>query len=108
MAHTYEELHALNVTELRKIAEGIDHEAVHGFRTMHKDKLLPAICKALGIEAHIHHHVVGINKVEIKSKIKQLKGARAAAIEQKDYSKLKSVRQQIHDLKGKLRRSIVS
>jgi hypothetical protein len=36
MAHTYEELSAMTVSRLREIAQGIDHEAVKGFSTMHK------------------------------------------------------------------------
>ena len=62
MAHSYEELHKMTVTQLRRIAEGIEHDAVKGFSTMHKEKLLLAICVALGIEAHEHHQVVGIDR----------------------------------------------
>src|SRR5688572_17091215 len=51
MAHTYEELKKKTVAELRDIAKDIEHEAVQGFTQMNKDHLLPAICKALGIEA---------------------------------------------------------
>lgn len=108
MSYTYEELSKMNVTELRKIADGIDHEATKGHSTMHKDKLLPAMCIALGIDTHVHHHVVGaINKTKIKSEIKQLKVKRSAAIEAKDYKQLKEIRDKIHKLKHTLRKSIV-
>lgn len=108
MAYTYEELSKMTVMELRKIADGIDHEATKGHSTMHKDKLLPALCQALGIEAHVHHFVKGnINKTKIKSEIKQLKVKRSAAIETKDYTQLKEIRDQIHKLKHTLRKYIV-
>ena len=108
MAYTYEQLHLMNVAELRKIADGIDHEAVKGHSTMHKEKLLPALCQALGIEAHLHHHTVGnIDKSKIKGEIRALKTQRAAAIQQKNYDELESVRHRIHYLKRILRKSIV-
>ena len=44
MAYTYEQLHVMTVAQLREIAQGIEHEAVQGFSTMHKDHLLPALC----------------------------------------------------------------
>jgi protein-arginine kinase activator protein McsA len=94
------------VAELRKIADGIEHEAVHGHTTMHKEKLLPAICKALNIESHVHHKAVGINKSSIKVEIRSWKKKRQEAIANKDYVKLSEIRQHIHDLKGKLRRPI--
>ena len=107
MAYTYEQLHQMSVAELRKIADGIEHEAVHGHSTMHKEKLLPALCKALNIEAHVHHHAIGINKTAMKAEIKSWKKQRADALSKKDYVKLGEIRQHIHDLKGKLRRSLV-
>ncbi len=106
MAYTYEQLNLMNVTELRKIADGIDHEAVHGHSTMHKEKLLPAICKALNIEAHSHHKAAGIDKSSMKIEIKSWKKKRMEAIAGKDYIKLAEIRQHIHDLKGKMRRTI--
>jgi protein-arginine kinase activator protein McsA len=108
MSYTYDELSKMNVADLRKIADGVDHEATKGHSTMHKDKLLPALCQALGIEAHVHHHVVGaINKTKIKSEIKQLKVKRSAAIEAKDYAQLQEIRDKIHKLKHTLRKYIV-
>jgi hypothetical protein len=62
MAHTYEELKGKTVAELREVAAGIEHEAVQGYTQLHKDQLLPALCKALGIEAHVHHEVIGVDK----------------------------------------------
>jgi hypothetical protein len=107
MAYTYEQLSKMTVAELRKIADGIEHEAVHGHSTMHKEKLLPALCKALNIETHAHHKVVGLNKTAVKAEIRSWKKKRAEALTKKDYVKLSEIRQHIHDLKVKLRRSLV-
>jgi hypothetical protein len=107
MAYTYEQLSRMNVADLRKIADGIDHEATHGHLTMHKEKLLPAICKALNIETHAHHKVVGINKAQVKLEIRSWKKKRDEAAAAKDYKKLSEIRQHIHDLKVKLRASII-
>jgi excinuclease UvrABC helicase subunit UvrB len=107
MAYTLEELNKMTVAELRKIADGIDHEATKGHITMHKEKLVPALCIALGIDTHVHHHVVGINKKKIKSEIRELKVQRDAAAAAKDYAQLKQVRDRIHKLKHTLRKFIV-
>lgn len=107
MSYTYEQLSQITVAELRKIADGIDHEATKGHSTMHKDKLLPALCTALGIDTHVHHKVVGINKTKIKSEIKALKVKRTAAIEAKDYKQLKEIRDNIHKLKHTLRKHML-
>jgi hypothetical protein len=105
MSYTYEQLHAMNVADLRKIAEGIQHEAVHGFSTMHKEKLIPAICHALGISDHMHHTVVGVNKGAIKAEIRKLKKVRDAATVALDAAAAQSARHRIHDLKKKLRKA---
>lgn len=107
MTYTYEELRAKNVTELREIAKGIDHEAVHGFTTMHKDHLVPAICKALGIVIHEHHVVVGVNKAEVKAKIRVLLAKRDDAIRAHDAKQLKFVRRRIHALKRKIHKATI-
>ncbi|RPI05067.1 MAG: hypothetical protein EHM64_07835 [Ignavibacteriae bacterium] len=106
MAYTYEELNKMTVGELRKIADGIDHEAVHGHITMHKEKLVPAICKALGIEGHVHHQAKASGKGAMKLEIRSWKKKRAEAVAKKDYVQLKEIRQHIHELKVKLRASI--
>jgi hypothetical protein len=106
MAHTYDELSKMTVVELRKIADGIDHEATKGHLVMHKEQLLPALCKALGIESHAHHKVVGINKSAVKAEIKKLKVERSATLVKHDYKHLREIRRQIHDLKRKIRKSL--
>lgn len=106
MPYTYEELSKMTVTQLRQIADGIDHEATKGHSTMHKEKLLPALCKALGIEARPHHEVVGTDKTKIKSQIRQLKTQRNEAIANHDYIKLAEIRHNIHHLKRFLRKHL--
>lgn len=105
--HTYEELHGMTVAQLREVAEGIDAEALHGYTTMHKEHLLPALCGVLGIEAHEHHEVVGIDKGVVKERIRTLKKERDAAEAAADSAELKRVRRKIRGLKRKLRKSIV-
>jgi protein-arginine kinase activator protein McsA len=106
MAHTYEELHKMTAVQLRAIADGVDDESLKGHSVMHKEQLLPILCKALGV-AIPHHHVVSSTKGEMKAKIHALKKDRAEAIEKKDYKKLAAIRGEIHQLKRKLRREMV-
>jgi hypothetical protein len=107
MGYTLEALNKMTVAELRKIADGIEHEATKGHSTMHKEKLVPALCIALGIDTHVHHHVIGINKKKVKSEIRELKVQREAATLAKDYAQLKQIRDRIHKLKHTLRKSMV-
>ena len=107
MAHTYEELHKMTVARLREIADGIEHDVLHGYKTMHKEHLVPALCKALGIEAHAHHEVVGINKTAIKAQIRALKVERDAAMQAKDKKKLKPILRKIHRLKRAIHKATV-
>jgi hypothetical protein len=104
MAYTYSELKAKTIQELREIAKTVEqHEAVQGYSQLNKDHLLPALCKALGIDAHEHHHVAGIDKAGIKAKMHALKKARAAAVAAHDADKLKNVRRQYHSLNRQIR-----
>ena len=107
MAYTYDELSKLNVTQLRDIAKDIQHDAVHGFSTMHKEKLLPALCTALGIEAHKHHHVAeGVDKAAIKVQIRALKKKRDTLKETHASKEYRAVLREIHHLKNRLRAAI--
>jgi hypothetical protein len=108
MAYTYEQLHKMTVAQLRELAGTVQSEDLKGVATMHKEKLLPVLCKALGIEAHVHHHAVGREKGSIKAEIRKLKKERELALSAKDSAKLKEVRRHIHDLKRKLRSMIVA
>ena len=103
MAYTYDELRHKTVAELREIAKGIQHDAVQGYSQMNKSHLLPAVCKALGVDMQEHHAVVGIDKAGIKAKIRELKRQRDEALEKDDRSQLKTVRRYIHHLNHQLR-----
>ena len=107
MSHTFEELKDKTVAELRDIAKDIEHEAVEGATQMHKDQLLKALCTALGIDAHVHHHAVGIDKVAIKAKIRELKKKRDEILVSQDRSQLHGVLRHIHSLKRTMRRAMV-
>jgi DNA-binding IclR family transcriptional regulator len=103
MAYSYEQLRHKTVAELREIAKDVQHEAVQGYSQLNKEHLLPALCKALGIEMHEHHAVKGIDKAGIKAKIKMLKAERDKAINTHDPDVLKSVRREIHHLNRQIR-----
>jgi hypothetical protein len=103
VAPTYEELKRKTLAELREIAQSSQHEAVQGYSQMNKDHLLPALCKALGIDTHEHHLVVGIDKAGIKAKIRELKRQREAFLASSDHTQLKDVRRHIHRLNHQLR-----
>lgn len=103
MAYTYHELREKNIQELRDIAKGVEHDAVKGYSQMNKDHLLPALCKALGIDTHEHHAVVGIDKPAIKAKMRELKQKRDMALEAHDSGALRNIRRQLHRLNRQIR-----
>lgn len=106
MAYTYDQLNQMTAAQLREIAKEIEHEAVHGYSTMHKEKLVPAICLALGIEAHKHHAVKGLNKAEVKLQIRALKKKRDEALAAKKSDEYRTILREIHHLKNRLRQAI--
>jgi hypothetical protein len=109
MAHTYEELKGKTIDDLREIAKGIEHEAVKGYTQMNKEHLLPALCKALGIEyhKHPHHAAVGIDKGKLKARMHALRAEKAKAIEGGDNKKLKALRREYHRLNRRIRAATV-
>lgn len=107
MEHTYESLKKMTVAQLREIAASIQHESVAGYSTMHKEKLVPAICHALGILDHVHHEVVGVNKQTVKAEIRKLQSERDEVLRSGDRKHFKEILRRIHDLKVKLRRATV-
>ena len=107
MSYTFEELKHKRVADLRTIAEGIDHEGLQGYTTMHKEPLVLALCTALGIEAHEHHEVKGVDKSAVKTQIRDLKGKRNEALEAHDRKELKRIRREMHGLKRTLRKATV-
>jgi len=105
--HTYEGLHGKTVDELREIAKGLEHDAVKGFTQMNKEHLLPALCKALGIEAHAHHVVKGLDKARVKAQLRALKAKRGEALAAHDGDLLKQIRRQRHRLNRRIRAATV-
>ena len=99
MAHSYDELKAKTVAELREIAK----DTVQGASQMNKEHLLPALCKALGIDTHAHHEVHGIDKAAIKAQMRALKSDRDRALDIHDHARLKAIRRQMHHLNHQIR-----
>ncbi|HYU80005.1 MAG TPA: hypothetical protein VEK56_13530 [Vicinamibacterales bacterium] len=105
MAHTYEELKKKTVAELREIAKDLHHDSVQGYTQMNKDHLLPALCKALGIDAHEHHAAIAAEKGKVKAQMRELKAAAAKAQKDGDHELLHRLRRQYHELNHSLRAS---
>jgi len=109
MAHTYEELKHKTIDDLREIAKGIEHDAVKGYTQMNKEHLLPALCKALGIEyhKHPHHAAVGIDKPKLKARMHAIRAEKEKAIAAADSKKLKALRREYHHLNRRIRAATV-
>lgn len=106
--HTYEELRGKTLAQLREIAAEMgDNDAVKGYTQLNKDHLLVMLCKALGVDMHEHHEVRGINKADLKARIKELKKQRDEAINAHDSAQLKQVRRNIHHLKRRIHKATV-
>jgi hypothetical protein len=104
---TYEDLKKKTVAELRDVAKGLTHDAVQGYTQMNKEHLLPAICKALGIE-HGHHHVeTGFDKSKLKVRMKMLRVERVKALEAHDSRKLQTIRGELRALNHRIRTHMV-
>jgi len=106
MAYTYEQLKHMTVADLREIAKGTDGEIVQGYTQLNKEHLVVALAQALGIQ-HEHHDVVGVDKAAIKSRIRELKQKREAALAAHDHEQLKIVRRTIHRLKRQIHKATV-
>ena len=105
MAYSFHELKLKTIQELREIAKDVQHDAVQGHSQMNKDHLLPALCKALGIEAHEHHAAVAAEKGMIKAQMRDLKAAADQARDSRDHEALHRLRRQYHALNHELRAS---
>ncbi|HEV8135238.1 MAG TPA: hypothetical protein VGP85_11195 [Pyrinomonadaceae bacterium] len=106
MAFTIEELRHKNIAELREMAKGLEHEAVQGYTQLNKEHLVIALAKALGIQ-HTHHDVIGVDKAQIKKRIRELKIKREAALSAHNHAELKAVRRNIHRLKRQIHKATV-
>jgi hypothetical protein len=109
MPQRYEELKKKTIEDLREIAKGLDHEAVKGYTQMNKEHLLPALCKALGIDMHKHphHEAVGVDKASLKARMQELRAAKLKALEAGDTARLKQIRRQYHRLNRRIRAATV-
>ena len=107
MAYTHNELKHKTLAELRDIAKDIEHDAVQGYTQLNKEHLVVALCQALNIDMHEHHAVVGIDKASIKTRIKELKKKRDAALTAHDHAQLKNTRRSIHRLKRRIHKATV-
>ena len=107
MSFTHAELKKKTVAELREIAAGIEHEAVQGHSQMNKEHLLVALCKALNIDTHEHHQVVGLNKTQVKTKIRAMKDKLAAAIVARDRKQISYCHRQIHRQKRQIHKATI-
>ncbi len=107
MAYTHNELRHKTLAELRDIAKDIQHDAVQGYTQLNKEHLVVAICRALNIEMHEHHDVVGIDKAAVKSRIRELKKRRDSALSGHDHAQLRKVRRGIHRLKRQIHKATV-
>lgn len=105
--YTHEELRRMTVAQLRDIASKIEHDAVTGHSQMRKDEIIHAICEALDIEEVEHHGVVGLDKGQVKRRIKALKDEREAALQAGDANALRMARRKIRRLKRRIRKAMV-
>ena len=103
MAHTFHDLKLMTLAQLRDIAKDLQHDAVKGYTQMNKDHLLPALCTALGIEAHEHHAAHGELKMKAKARMRELKSRREQAIKSGDHAQVKAIRREYHHLNHQLR-----
>ncbi len=105
MDYTYEKLKKMTVAQLREIAKESDHEAVQGYTQLNKEHLLKALCTAFNIEMRAQHKTEGVNKADIKLRIKELKKKRDGALTGHNHKELKLVRNKIRRLKRKLHKA---
>lgn len=105
--YSYDQLKHMTVAQLRELASGIEHDAIQGYTQLHKDEIINGLCVALGVEDHVHHDVVGIDKSSVKARIKALKVERDAALEAHDSAGLKLLRRKIHRLKRRIHKATV-
>jgi len=99
--YTFKQLRDMKVTQLREIAQGLQNSELEGYSTMHKDHLLPILCKLLNIPTH--HIAHGEAKAKMKAAIRKMEARRDEALKAKNYKAVSAARRLIHGLKHKLR-----
>jgi protein-arginine kinase activator protein McsA len=97
----WHELEKMKVTDLREMAK--EKLGLEGVTALHKDQLVEALAKEMGI-VKPHKVAVGGEKTKIKQEIRALKAQRAEALNNHDHDALHQTRHEIHKLKRKLRR----
>src|SRR6476660_9327302 len=103
MAHSYHDLKLKTVAELRELAKDLQDDGVQGYSQMNKDRLLPALCRALHVDMLEHHVAIGVDKGAVKAKMHELKQERQRALEAHDHLSLKNIRRQMHHLNRQIR-----
>jgi len=100
----YHELAKNTVSRLREMAK--EHfPDLQGVGAIKKDKLVDMLADKLGIEKP-HKVARGIDKSEIKAKIRALKKIRDEAVAAKDRAKLVETRRELHGLRRQLQRAV--
>jgi hypothetical protein len=106
---TAKPLNKMTVTELREVAKEIP--GITGVHCMKKPELLAAIKEAKGIvdepgkKAGPHTPKVKVPKATLKAMIRDMKGKRRLALEEKDKKMAQHFRRQISKLKKKSRKA---
>jgi hypothetical protein len=99
--YTFKQLRDMKVTQLQEIAKGLQSPELEGYSTMHKDHLLPKLCKVLNVPTH--HIAHGEAKTKLKAVIRKLEAKRDEKQKAGDHAQAATARHQIHVLKHKLR-----
>lgn len=101
-SYTYDQLKDMTVAQLREIAQGVENEELKGQATMHKEALLPLLCKALNIPMHktVDPNVKG----KLKAAIRKLRTIGSEARAKKDFKTAGLMRRHVHAVRRHLRR----
>jgi len=98
----WHELEKMKVTDLREMAK--EKLGIEGTSGMHKDQLVEALAKDMGIAKPHKVAQGGVEKTKIKQQIRALKEKRSEALLAHDHAALHTIRHEIHKQKRKLRK----
>ena len=76
---------------------------MQGYTQLNKEHLLPALCKALGIDSHAHHAAAIAEKASVKASMRAINAEKAKALESGDRALLRQLRRHYHRLNHSLR-----
>ena len=102
MDYSYEQLKEMTVAQLREIAKGIQNDELEGHSVMHKEQLLPLLCKVLGI--HIHHVATGGEKAVLKARMRKLKAQLHDGAARPALAQASIIRREVHRLEHVIRK----